>query len=65
MNQPTASILTDFATLDDPRDERGKDHRRIDIVAIAICAVIVEQEVGSILSCMDNRNRRGSARFSV
>jgi predicted transposase YbfD/YdcC len=45
MNQPIqASILTHFADLDDPRDERGKDHRLLDIVAIAICAVICGAE---------------------
>ena len=45
MNQPTeASILTHFANLDDPRDERGKDHRLLDIIAITICAVICGAE---------------------
>lgn len=41
MNQLTdARILTHFADLEDPRDERGKDHQLIDILTIAICAVI-------------------------
>mgnify|MGYP003877681829 CR=1 FL=1 len=41
MNQPTdARILTHFATLEDPRDKRGKDHQLIDLIAIALCAVI-------------------------
>lgn len=45
MNIPTdACILSHFADLDDPRDERGKDHRLLDIVAIAICAVICGAE---------------------
>jgi predicted transposase YbfD/YdcC len=45
MNPPTdASILTHFADLDDPRDERGKDHQLLDIIAIAICAVICGAE---------------------
>lgn len=38
------SILTHFATLDDPRDERGKAHLLLDIVTIAICAVICGAE---------------------
>lgn len=38
------SILSHFATLDDPRDERGKDHLLLDIIAIAICAVICGAE---------------------
>ena len=45
MNLPTdAQILRHFADLDDPRDERGKDHQLLDIVAIAICAVICGAE---------------------
>jgi predicted transposase YbfD/YdcC len=45
MSQPTyASILTHFASLEDPRNERGKDHNLLDIVAIAICAVICGAE---------------------
>lgn len=45
MSQPTnARILTHFAKLDDPRDERGKDHLLLDIVAITICAVICGAE---------------------
>lgn len=46
MSQPQkdASILTHFANLDAPRDKRGKEHRRLDIIAIAICAVICKAE---------------------
>lgn len=39
-----ASILTYFADLTDPRDERGKEHLLQDILAIAICAVICGAE---------------------
>jgi predicted transposase YbfD/YdcC len=35
-----ASILTHFASLEDPRDIRGKEHLLLDIIAIALCAVI-------------------------
>lgn len=38
------SILTHFASLNDPRDERGKEHLLLDIIAIAICAVICGAE---------------------
>lgn len=34
-----ASLLTPFAGLDDPRAERGKEHRLLDLVSIATCAV--------------------------
>ncbi|WNZ44271.1 ISAs1 family transposase [Leptolyngbya boryana CZ1] len=45
MTQPTdARILTHFADLADPRDERGKDHLLIDIITITICAVICGAE---------------------
>ena len=35
-----ASILNHFASLEDPRDIRGKEHRLLDMVTIALCAVI-------------------------
>jgi len=35
-----ASIGEHFATLDDPRIDRTKRHKLLDIVSIAICAVI-------------------------
>jgi predicted transposase YbfD/YdcC len=45
MSQPTdARILTHFACLEDPHDERGKDHLLIDILTIAICAVLCGAE---------------------
>lgn len=39
-----ASLLTHFANLEDPRDERGKEHLLIESVSIAICAVICGAE---------------------
>jgi len=45
MSQATdARILTHFADLDDARDARGKDHQLLDILAIALCAVICGAE---------------------
>ncbi|MEB3267764.1 MAG: ISAs1 family transposase [Leptolyngbya sp.] len=35
-----ASLLTHFASLEDPRDRRGKEHLLLDIVSLTICAVI-------------------------
>lgn len=35
-----ASILEHFATLEDPRIERGKEHQLLDIVVLALCAVV-------------------------
>jgi len=41
MQEPThTNILHHFASLEDPRIERTKDHLLLDIIAIAICAVI-------------------------
>lgn len=45
MSEPNdASLLTHFAQLKDPRDERGKEHLLLDIASIAICAVICGAE---------------------
>src|ERR671917_602462 len=41
---PTASILEHFAELNDPRVERTKEHQLLDIIAIALCAVICGAE---------------------
>ncbi len=40
MPQPTASILEHFKEVTDPRIERQKLHQLLDIIVIAICAVI-------------------------
>lgn len=40
----TTSLLDHFAALDDPRIDRCKRHRLIDIIAIAICATICGAE---------------------
>ena len=39
-NGPTASITAHFASLEDPRIERTKRHQLLDILVIAICAII-------------------------
>ena len=36
----SSNIVDHFEHLEDPRIERTKDHRLIDIITIAICAVI-------------------------
>jgi predicted transposase YbfD/YdcC len=41
---PTASILEHFEGLTDPRVERTKEHQLLDIIAIALCAVICGAE---------------------
>ena len=40
VNGRGASVMDHFQDLDDPRIERSKRHQLLDIVAIAICAVI-------------------------
>lgn len=41
MNRTTVALLTDrFASLKDPRTGRAKRHKFIDVLVIAICAVI-------------------------
>lgn len=39
-----ASILEHFAKLEDPRIERGKAHQLLDIVVLAVCAVVCGAE---------------------
>ena len=39
-NTPIPSIEAHFATLSDPRVNRTKKHKLLDIIIIAICAVI-------------------------
>jgi hypothetical protein len=38
--KPKRTIADHFASLEDPRLERTKQHKLIDIITIAICAVI-------------------------
>ena len=40
MHKHLATILDHFAELDDPRVERTRHHKLVDILAIAICATI-------------------------
>lgn len=40
MNTPTVSILEHFSIIFDPRIDRNKEHKLIDILTITICAVI-------------------------
>jgi len=41
MNSPiTVSLVSHFEGVEDPRDNRGKEHNLLDIIVIAICAVI-------------------------
>ena len=42
--ETAASIGIHFAELDDPRDERKVDHKLIDVLVIAICAVLCGAE---------------------
>ena len=37
---PAATIMEHFQSLPDPRVDRTREHRLIDLVTIAICAVI-------------------------
>ena len=39
-DKPATRLMEQFAKLEDPRIDRTKRHKLIDIVTIAICAVI-------------------------
>ena len=61
VNGRGASIMDHFQDLDDPRIERSKRHQLLDIVAIAICAVICGADLGFTWSCSARARRSGSA----
>lgn len=42
--KPKITIADHFSTIDDPRIERSKQHKLVDIITIAICAVICGAE---------------------
>jgi len=42
--KPKITIADHFCAIDDPRIERSKQHKLIDIITIAICAVICGAE---------------------
>jgi len=42
--KPKITIADHFSIIDDPRVERSKQHKLIDIITIAICAVICGAE---------------------
>ena len=42
--KPKITIADHFAQMEDPRVERTKQHKLIDIITIAICAVICEAD---------------------
>lgn len=65
--KPLAAIEEHFSKVTDPRVERTKEHKLIDIIAIAICAVICGAEgwvdidiiQGQIIN-LDGKQLRGS-----
>jgi len=58
MNRPiTASLLKHFEGVEDPRYNRGKEHNLIDIIVIAICAVISGEKTGKTSSYLVNQNK--------
>jgi DDE family transposase len=58
---PTASILEHFAELNDPRVERTKEHQLLDIIAIALCAVICGAEGWTQVEEWGRKSRSGDA----
>ena len=61
---PAVSLIEHFAKLKDPRIDRTKHHNLIDIVVIAICAVIggeVARIHGRMSNCSASQRRSGSA----
>jgi hypothetical protein len=46
--EPTASLVSMFASVEDPRIERTKLHRLVDIILIAVCGVILPRICGGV-----------------
>ena len=42
--QPLEAIEAHFSKISDPRKDRTKEHKLIDIIAIAICAILCGAE---------------------
>jgi hypothetical protein len=60
-HQP-GSIKTHFSNIADPRD-LNKRHKLIDIITIAICAVVCGAIRGNISKSLANQNLTGSKTF--
>jgi hypothetical protein len=60
---PTGTLGKHFAGLTHPRVERTREHKLLDIVILAICAVICGAEVGPTLKNSARRNWTGSRSF--
>jgi len=58
--QPIASIEHHFSDLEDPRIDRTKLHKLLDIVVIAICAVISGADT---CPCVSNEGRGWQQRW--
>jgi hypothetical protein len=61
--QPSWSLLSHFRDLQDPRGERTRDHLLLDIIAIAICAVIGGADDGVAIETFARAKRDWLARF--
>jgi len=57
--KPLDTIEEHFSKVNDPRVDRTKEHKLIDMIVIAICAVIVEQKAGRISRILGTANCLG------
>lgn len=60
---PVASIVEHFGGLEDERKDKGKRHPLLDIIIIAICAVICGAEGWSDIEVFGKAKRRWLAQF--
>ena len=54
-----ASIQAHFGNIDDPRRSYLNEHPLINIITIALCAVIAGPKDGQTSRCLGSRNKRG------
>ena len=61
--QPLGNLATSFANLPDPRTGKRRDHLFLEIVAIAICAVICGAEGWTDVAAFGKAKRKWLKRF--
>ena len=59
----SAALLEHFGELADPRIDRHKEHKLIDILVIAICAILCEANDWVAVETLGKAKRAGFARF--
>src|SRR5438046_8883353 len=60
---PVSTIIDPFATLTDPRIDRTKEHQLLDVLTIALCAIISGADEWVAMEAYGNAKREWLATF--